>query len=64
MVAWRRWRAATPSTQLPELAQLPAGLSLEARRARAQQRAWALMGTSIPTRDILGSYLNDILSPS
>lgn len=61
-MVWRRRAATLPTTQLPQLAQLPAGLSLDERRERAAQRAWALMATSIPTRDILGSYLNDVLS--
>jgi hypothetical protein len=54
----RRRRAALPTTRLAS----PQGLSLPERRARAMERAHALMGTSIPTRDILASYLNDILS--
>jgi hypothetical protein len=62
-MGWRRRRAQLPTTQLPQLAQLPQG-PLGERRARAQQRAWSLMATSIPTRDILRSYLDDILTHS
>lgn len=57
-----RWRRATlPTTQDPTTQEPPA-LSLNDRRARAMKRAHALMATSIPTRDILASYLDDILT--
>lgn len=58
-----RKRAAWPSTRIPPQPPAPA-LSLGDRRARAAQRAWALMATTIPTRDILASYLDDILTGS
>jgi hypothetical protein len=59
-----RWRAVRPATTeiLPRetAAELP--LSLPDRRARAATRAWRLMATSIPTREILESYLDDVLA--
>jgi len=36
--------------------------SLYDRRARALSRALALFGTSIPTHEILASYLDDVLA--
>ena len=36
--------------------------SLFDRRARALTRALALFGTSIPTHEILASYLDDVLA--
>jgi hypothetical protein len=58
-----RYRVKPPS-QAPSVTAVQDAqpLPLAQRRARAAQRAWALMPTSIPTRDILSSYLDDILS--
>ena len=56
-------RRATLPTLPPQVEAGPAqpvALTLADRRYRAQARAWALMGTSIPTRDILASYLSDV----
>ena len=47
-----------PAPPVPSAEQL----SLYDRRARAAARAWSLMGTSIPTRDILSSYLDEVLA--
>lgn len=58
----RRRRAVLATTGVPQLPQLLPGLSLEARRARAMERAWPLLATSVPTRDILESYLNDVIA--
>jgi hypothetical protein len=35
---------------------------LAARRAAAFARAWPLLGTSVPTADIVESYLSDVLA--
>lgn len=60
---WRR-RAVLPTYQLPSarVEGQAHDLTLGNRRRRAAERAWALMPTSIPTRDILDSYLTDVLS--
>lgn len=55
-------RKKTPPVALvPALPPAPVD-PLAARRAVAFERAWALLGTSIPTTDILSSYLDDVVS--
>lgn len=58
-----RFRAARPTTAVPAAAPDAAALSLLARRARAFDRVWPLLSTSIPTSDIVESYLDDVLQP-
>jgi hypothetical protein len=60
----RRRRATLPTTQAQPASQ-PATQErddLGARRARAMERAYPLLVTSIPTRDVLDSYLNAVLT--
>lgn len=56
-----RFRAARPTTIAAPPAPLDAELSLYDRRARALARVWPLLSTSIPTRDIVESYLAEVL---
>jgi hypothetical protein len=62
----RRRRATLPTTSLqlaqPQLATTVELLTVGNRRRRAADRAWSLMVTSIPTREILASYLADVLT--
>ena len=58
-----RFLAARPSTAVPVVVADDVELTLHDRRARAADRAWLLMPTSIPTSDILASYLDDVLQP-
>lgn len=48
----------TPPPQLPSGAQL----TLTERRARAMARVWPLLSTSIPTSEIVTSYLDEVLA--
>ena len=41
----------------------PVVLTLHERRAHAAARVLSLMLTSIPTRDLLDSYLDEVLQP-
>lgn len=58
-----RFRAARPTTAVPVVARDVAELTLLGRRARAFDRVWPLLSTSIPTRDLVESYLDDVLRP-
>jgi hypothetical protein len=58
-----RFRAARPATAVPAVAPDAAELSLHERRARAFARVWPLLSTSIPTTDLVESYLDDVLRP-
>lgn len=53
-----RRRPADPIRIAP--APLPDPLAV--RRAAAFARAWPLLGTSVPTADIVESYLSDVLT--
>lgn len=55
-------RKKTPPVSLVPASSTPPPDPTAARRAVAFERAWFLLGTSIPTEDILGSYLDDVLS--
>lgn len=62
----RLW-ATLPTTQAQPTSQTQTQpeaepLSLYDRRARAMKRAYPLLATSIPTRDVLDSYLNAVLT--
>jgi hypothetical protein len=59
----RRFRAARPTTAVPAAARDAAALTLLDRRARAFDRVWPLLSTSIPTHDLVESYLDDVLRP-
>jgi len=45
-----------------QLVAAPAPDPLATRRALAFARAWPLLGTTIPTADIVASYLDDVLA--
>jgi len=56
-----RFRPARPATLVVPAAQLDAERSLQERRATAFRRVFPLLSTSIPTADILSSYLDEVL---
>jgi hypothetical protein len=57
-----RFRATRAVSAVPAAAVREHELTLSERRARAADRAWLLLGTtSIPTTDIVESYLDEIL---
>lgn len=56
-----RFRAVRPVSAVPAAAAREHELTLSGRRARAFERVWPLLSTSIPTTDIVASYLDEIL---
>lgn len=58
-----KFRVKTATTVTP--APLPLGIeaTLHERRARAFARVFPLLSTSIPTADIVTSYLDEVLTP-
>ena len=60
----RKIRLSRPDTSaVAVVAEPPVELSLQDRRALAFARVWPLLPTSIPTRDLTDSYLDDVLVP-
>ena len=57
----RRFRAARPTTITAPPAPHEPELTLPERRARALARIWPLLSTSIPTHDLVESYLAEVL---
>lgn len=64
-----RFRVTKPSTAVVPRhagtwngAQLDVVMTLDDRRANAFRRAFPLLATSIPTADILASYLDEVLA--
>jgi hypothetical protein len=57
----RKFRAARPA-QLVAAPDPEVELTLFERRARAFRRVWPLLSTSIPTRDLVTSYLDEVLT--
>jgi hypothetical protein len=59
-----RLRPTRPTTVVPTVVPPEdVELTLHERRARAFTRAWPLLSTSIPTRDLVASYLDEVLRP-
>jgi len=57
-----RFRPARPATITPPPpVENDVELSLHDRRARAFRRVFPLLSTSIPTRDLVESYLDEVL---
>lgn len=58
-----RFRPFRPALVAAAPVQLAAGSTLVERRARAFRRVFPLLSTSIPTADVLASYLDEVLQP-
>lgn len=58
----RKLRLTRPPTSAVAIVPEPVELSLFDRRARAFARIWPLLSTSIPTRDLVDHYLDDVLT--
>jgi hypothetical protein len=56
-----RFRTARPSTAIPAPTHDDVELTLFERRARAFRRVFPLLSTSVPTADIVESYLDEVL---
>lgn len=48
---------------VPAVVAVPEPTPLHERRAAAADRAWLLLATTVPTRDILDAYLDAVLQP-